>query len=108
MTTSTITTATIAGETIEVSAPTLAVLSSVLPLLIPVIDASQAAAEANWLHALEANADRLAQAIAIATGKPVEWVNDLSYQEFIELAQSVFKTYASYLRRAAMPRMSEG
>jgi len=106
--TTTITATAIAGETVEVSAPTLATLSSVLPLLIPIIDASQAGAEANWLLALEANADRLAQAIAIATDKPVEWVNDLSYQAFIELAQSVFTAYASHLRRAAMPRMSEG
>lgn len=106
--TTTITTTAIAGETVEVSALTLTTLSSVLPLLIPIIDASQAGAEANWLHALEANADKLAQALAIATDKPVDWVNALSYQAFIELAQSVFTAYADYLRRAAMPRISEG
>lgn len=99
----------VAGETVELRPLTVGILAQVLPLLAPILEAGQADSEPGWLHALEANIDRLTNALAIAFDRPVEWVNGLSYGDFIDLSRSVFLGYADYLRRTALPNvMGEG
>lgn len=96
---------TIGGETIEIHHPTVALVSSILPTLVPILEAAQIDGESNWLRALEANTDRLTTCISVAVGKPKEWVENLTFDEFVELSVALFETYASYLRRVAMPKL---
>ncbi len=61
--------------------------------------------EVNWLALLGERGEDLLAAMAIATGKPLAWVEDLPADEAIVLAAKVIEVNADFFTRTVMPRL---
>jgi hypothetical protein len=64
-----------------------------------------AALEIDWLGLLGQRGDDLLAALALAVGKPREWVNDLSADQAIGLAAQVIEVNADFLSRTVIPTL---
>lgn len=96
---------TVAGEAIEFQPLTEDRLKQFMSYLMPVLHASQADGDQAWLRALHDNAIALAQALALASGRPVEWVSSLPFAEFLDLARALLDAYNSHLEQEIPQRL---
>ena len=62
-------------------------------------------AEIDWLTLFGERGDDLLSAIAIAVGKPRQWVDDLAADEAILLAAKVIEVNADFFTRTVMPKL---
>ena len=63
------------------------------------------APEIDWLALLGMRGDDLLTALAIATGKPRAWVDDLAADEAILLAAKVLEVNADFFTRTVLPKL---
>lgn len=61
--------------------------------------------EIDWLTLFGQQGDDLLSAIAIAVGKPRQWVDDLAADEAILLAAKVIEVNADFFTRTVMPKL---
>ena len=61
--------------------------------------------EIDWLTLFGEHGDDLLSAIAIAVGKPRQWVDDLAADEAILLAAKVIEVNADFFTRTVMPKL---
>lgn len=61
--------------------------------------------EIDWLTLFGERGDDLLSAIAIAVGKPRQWVDDLAADEAILLAAKVIEVNADFFTRTVMPKL---
>ena len=61
--------------------------------------------EIDWLTLFGERGDDLLSAIAIAVGKPRQWVDDLAADDAILLAAKVIEVNADFFTRTVMPKL---
>jgi hypothetical protein len=107
---------TVAGETIEVSplrvrdlpamARALAPIATAIPAIAgaanPTAALAQAASEdvGRWIEAIISG-------VAVATGRPEEWVGELEIDEIITLAGAVVEANVDFFVRSILPRIQD-
>lgn len=76
-----------------------------LPRLLAVVRpfADAISAEPDWLALLGAHGDGVLELLAITTRKDRTWVNDLSLDDAVQLAASVFEVNADFFVQRVVP-----
>lgn len=98
-------TVTIAGEICEFHAPTFGELVEIIPAVLPVLEAFMSPQERNLPSSFFTHGDNLSRAIALATGKPVSWLDGLGLDDFLELFREFMDAYGRHLAEYSMPRL---
>ena len=62
--------------------------------------------DSDWLTVFGEHGGALLSAIAIAVGKPRDWVDDLNPDEAVLLAAKVIEVNADFFTRSVMPKLS--
>lgn len=94
----------VGGETLEVKPLTVGQLPAFLRAVGPILN-KLTAPEIDWLNLLALRGDELLVALAIATGQPREWVNDLRPDEALLLAAKVIAVNAEFLTGTVLPTL---
>lgn len=95
----------IAGENLTVKPLKVGQLPGFLRAIGPVM--THLSGEAiDWLAVLGERGGDLLAAIAIAVGKPRDWVDDLAPDEAVLLAATVIEVNADFFSRQVVPRLS--
>ena len=95
---------TVAGETLTLKPLKVGSLPAFLRAISPVMQSLTAPA-IDWLALFGERGDDLLSAIAIAVGKPREWVDDLAADEAILLAAKVIEVNADFFTRTVIPKL---
>ena len=95
---------TVAGETLTLKPLKVGSLPAFLRAISPVMQ-SLAAPAIDWLGLFGERGDDLLSAIAIAVGKPREWVDDLAADEAILLAAKVIEVNADFFTQTVIPKL---
>lgn len=96
---------TIAGETLTVKPLKVGQLPGFLRAITPVMQQITGTGIDWWAVIGERGGDLLS-AIAIAVGKPRDWVDDLDADDAVLLASTVIEVNADFFTRQVMPRLS--
>ena len=94
----------IAGEAITLKPLKVGQLPAFLRVISPVMK-HLSAGEINWLELFGGRGDDLLAAIAIAVGKPRDWVDDLAADDAILLAAKVIEVNADFFTRTVLPKL---
>ena len=92
----------IAGEAIILKPLKVGQLPAFLRVISPVMK-HLSAGEINWLELFGERGDDLLAAIAIAVGKPRDWVDDLAADDAILLAAKVIEVNADFFVQRVVP-----
>ena len=95
---------TVAGETLTLKPLKVGSLPAFLRAISPVMQSLTAPA-IDWLALFGERGDDLLEAIAIAVGKPREWVDDLAADEAILLAAKVIEVNADFFTQTVIPKL---
>ena len=95
---------TVAGETLTLKPLKVGSLPAFLRAISPVMQSLTAPA-IDWLALFGERGDDLLAAIAIAVGKPREWVDDLAADEAILLAAKVIEVNADFFTQTVIPKL---
>lgn len=94
----------IAGETLTLSPLKVGQLPAFLRAVNPVLPLLTAG-DVDWLALFGNRGDDLLRAIAIAAGKPREWVDNLAADEALLLVAKVIEVNADFFTRTVLPRL---
>ena len=94
----------IAGEAISLKPLKVGQLPAFLRVISPVMK-HLSAGEINWLELFGERGDDLLAAIAIAVGKPRDWVDELAADDAILLAAKVIEVNADFFTRTVLPKL---
>ena len=94
----------IAGESIILKPLKVGQLPAFLRVISPVMK-HLSAGEINWLELFGERGDDLLAAIAIAVGKPRDWVDGLATDDAILLAAKVIEVNADFFTRTVLPKL---
>lgn len=94
----------IAGEAIVLKPLKVGQLPAFLRVISPVMTHLSAGA-INWLELFGERGEDLLAAIAIAVGKPRDWVDDLAADDAILLAAKVIEVNADFFTRTVLPKL---
>ena len=95
---------TVGGETLTLAPLKVGQLPAFLRAVGPILS-KLSAPEIDWLALLGMRGDDLLTALAIATGKPRAWVDDLAADEAILLAAKVLEVNADFFTRTVLPKL---
>ncbi len=95
---------TIAGESITFMPLKVGQLPVFLRTVDPIIR-QMTSPLIDWLSILGTHGEALLAALALATGKPLSWVEQLSADEAIALAAQVVEVNADFFIRTVIPRI---
>ena len=95
---------TVNGETLAIKPLKVGQMPSFLRTISPVMQ-HLSRTEIDWLTLFGERGDDLLSAIAIAVGKPRQWVDDLAADEAILLAAKVIEVNADFFTRTVMPKL---
>ncbi|MGY8904419.1 MAG: hypothetical protein ACKVIH_07725 [Burkholderiales bacterium] len=95
---------TVNGETLAVKPLKVGQMPAFLRTISPVMQ-HLSRTEIDWLTLFGERGDDLLSAIAIAVGKPRQWVDDLAADEAILLAAKVIEVNADFFTRTVMPKL---
>jgi hypothetical protein len=95
---------TVAGEMLTLKPLKVGSLPAFLRAISPVMQSLTAPA-IDWLALFGERGDDLLSAIAIAVGKPREWVDDLAADEAILLAAKVIEVNADFFTQTVIPKL---
>ena len=95
---------TIGGETLTLQPLKVGQLPAFLRAAGPILS-KLSAPEIDWLALLGMRGDDLLTALAIATGKPRAWIDDLAADEAILLAAKVLEVNADFFTRTVLPKL---
>lgn len=99
----------IAGETVEVRPLTIRQTGRVAAILRTVFGGSDGKRDPRDLDVAELVADHteaMVDLVAVATGRPVDWVGGLRADHFVELAVVVFRVNGSFFVQCVAPRLA--
>ena len=96
---------TVNGETLAIKPLKVGQMPAFLRTISPVMQ-HLSRTEIDWLTLFGERGDDLLSAIAIAVGKPRQWVDDLAADEAILLAAKVIEVNADFFTRTVMPRLN--
>lgn len=94
----------VAGETLVVKPLKVGQMPAFLRAISPVMQ-FLATPEIDWLALFGERGDELLSAIAIAVGKPRQWVDDLGPDDAVLLAAKVIEVNADFFTRTVMPKL---
>ena len=94
----------IGGETLILAPLKVGQLPAFLRAVGPILQ-KLTAPEIDWLALLGMRGDDLLTALAIATGKPRAWVDELAADEAILLAAKVMEVNADFFTRMVLPKL---
>jgi hypothetical protein len=94
----------VAGEAISLKPLKVGQLPAFLRVISPVMK-HLSAGEINWLELFGERGDDLLAAIAIAVGKPRDWVDDLAADDAILLAAKVIEVNSDFFTRTVLPKL---
>ena len=92
------------GETLAIKPLKVGQMPAFLRAISPVMQ-HLSRTEIDWLTLFGERGDDLLSAIAIAVGKPRQWVDDLAADEAILLAAKVIEVNADFFTRTVMPKL---
>ena len=95
---------TVNGETLAIKPLKVGQMPAFLRTISPVLQ-HLSRTEIDWLTLFGERGDDLLSAIAIAVGKPRQWVDDLAADEAILLAAKVIEVNADFFTRTVMPKL---
>ena len=95
---------TVNGETLAIKPLKVGQMPAFLRTISPVMQ-HLSRTEIDWLTLFGERGDDLLSAIAIAVGKPRQWVDDLAADEAILLAAKVIEVNADFFTRTVMPKL---
>jgi hypothetical protein len=95
---------TVNGETLAIKPLKVGQMPAFLRAISPVMQ-HLSRTEIDWLSLFGERGDDLLSAIAIAVGKPRQWVDDLAADEAILLAAKVIEVNADFFTRTVMPKL---
>ena len=95
---------TVNGETLAIKPLKVGQMPAFLRTISPVMQ-HLSRTEIDWLTLFGERGDDLLSAIAIAVGKPRQWVDDLGADEAILLAAKVIEVNADFFTRTVMPKL---
>ncbi len=95
---------TIAGEMLQLTPLRVGQLPAFLRNVEPIVR-ELASPSIDWLSLFGTHGDAVLNAIAIATGKPRDWLDGLTTDAAIELAARVIEVNADFFIRAVLPRI---
>lgn len=95
---------TIAGEILAIRPLKVGQMPAFLRAITPVMH-QLTGNSINWLALLGEHGDELLSAIAIAVGKPRDWVDELAADEAILLSAKVIEVNADFFTRTVMPKL---
>lgn len=95
---------TIAGEALAIRPLKVGQMPAFLRAINPVMH-ELTGSSIDWLAMLGEHGDELLSAIAIAVGKPRDWVDELPADEAILLAAKVIEVNADFFTRTVMPKL---
>ena len=98
-------TVTAAGETLAITPLKVGQLPAFLRAIGPVMQ-HITVGDTDWLAVFGEHGGDLLAAIAIAVGKPRDWVDDLAADEAVVLVAKVIEVNADFFTRNVMPRLS--
>ncbi|MBL0143856.1 MAG: hypothetical protein IPP91_17565 [Betaproteobacteria bacterium] len=94
----------VAGEAIAIKPLKVGQMPAFLRAVTPVMQ-SLNRPDIDWLALFGERGDDLLSAIAIAVGKPRDWVDDLAGDEAILLAAKVIEVNADFFTRTVIPKL---
>lgn len=94
----------VGGEAIALKPLKVGQMPAFLRAVSPVMQ-SLSKPEIDWLALFGERGDDLLSAIAIAVGKPRDWVDDLAADEAILLAAKVIEVNADFFTRTVIPKL---
>jgi len=94
----------VGGETVAITPLKVGQLPSFLRVISPVMR-RLTTPEIDWLGLFGERGNDLLTAIAIAVGKPRDWVDELTADEAILLAAKVIEVNADFFTRTVMPQL---
>ena len=95
---------TVNGETLAIKPLKVGQMPAFLRAISPVMQ-HLSRTEIDWLTLFGERGDDLLSAIAIAVGKPRQWVDELAADEAILLAAKVIEVNADFFTRTVMPKL---
>ena len=95
---------TVNGETLAIKPLKVGQMPAFLRTISPVMQ-HLSRTEIDWLTLFGERGDDLLSAIAIAVGKPRQWVDDLAADDAILLAAKVIEVNADFFTRTVMPKL---
>jgi len=97
---------TVGGETLNLQPLKVGQLPAFLRAVGPILS-KLSAPEIDWLALLGLRGDDLLTALAIATGRPRAWVDEMAADEAILLAAKVLEVNADFFTRTVLPQLDE-
>ena len=97
---------TVNGETLAIKPLKVGQMPAFLRAISPVMQ-HLSRTEIDWLTLFGERGDDLLSAIAIAVGKPRQWVDDLAADEAILLAAKVIEVNADFFIQRVLPSLTE-
>ncbi len=94
----------VAGEAIALKPLKVGQMPAFLRAVSPVMQ-SLTKPEIDWIALFGERGDDLLAAVAIAVGKPRDWVDDLAADEAILLAAKVIEVNADFFTRTVIPKL---
>ena len=92
------------GETLAIKPLKVGQMPAFLRAISPVMQ-HLTKTEIDWLALFGERGDDLLSAIAIAVGKPRQWVDELAADQAIVLAAKVIEVNADFFTRTVMPKL---
>ena len=92
------------GETLAIIPLKVGQMPAFLRAITPVMNHLNRS-EIDWIALFGERGDDLLSAIAIAVGKPRQWVDDLAADEAILLAAKVIEVNADFFTRTVIPKL---
>ena len=92
------------GETLAIKPLKVGQMPAFLRAISPVMQ-HLTKTEIDWLALFGERGDDLLSAIAIAVGKPRQWVDELAADQAIALAAKVIEVNADFFTRTVMPKL---
>jgi len=95
----------IGGERIELTPIKVGEVPAFARAVQPV--AASLSVSPDWLALLAEHGEAVIEAVAIASRKPLDWVESLALDEAVRLAEAVFEVNADFFIRRVLPSMTE-
>lgn len=93
----------VGGEAVAFKTPSFGEISEITRLLSPVIGAFAGKDEEQLGFSLLAEGDRVTRALALATGKPEDWIGGLGIEDFLDLLNAAMGVYSRLLLEKVYP-----
>lgn len=96
----------VGGEAVAFKTPNFGELSEITRLLSPTIAAFAGNDEDRLGCTLLAEGDQVTRALALATGKPADWIGGLGIEDFLDLLNAAMGVYIRLLLDKVYPRVA--